>query len=67
MAHTLTDGELEVIAELQEWDAQDCDEGEQPEYSGAWCHGCDNPVEECHCRTTQTLAMLKDVLEAQPA
>nr|MBA2363012.1 hypothetical protein [Chloroflexia bacterium] len=48
MARTLTDGEREVLAELQEWDAE---AGEQPEYSGDWCHGCDNPVEECHCRS----------------
>ena len=48
MARVLTDGEREIIAELQEWD--DADVGESPEISGEWCYGCDNPREECHCR-----------------
>ncbi len=49
MAHTLTDGELEILADLaHDYDDADLEEG--PEFSGDWCHGCDNPVEECHCR-----------------
>jgi len=60
MARTLTEGEREVLAELQEWDAE---AGDQPEYSGDWCHGCDNPVEECHCRPVAAAAPGRTPLE----
>ena len=54
MAKVLTDGEREIIADLvRDWDAEG---DEQSEYSGAWCHGCDNPVEECHCRPVAATA-----------
>jgi hypothetical protein len=47
----LTDGEREIITELNA-DAGTVD-GDYPDYSGDWCHGCDNPVEECHCSPHQ--------------
>ncbi len=46
-ARILTDGEREIITELNA-DAWEPQEG--PELSGEWCYGCDNPREECHCR-----------------
>jgi hypothetical protein len=50
MARILTDGEREIIAELNA-DAWEPQEG--TELSGEWCHGCDNPQEECHCSPRQ--------------
>ena len=47
---TLTDGEREILDELQEWDAEGLEVEADTNYSGHWCHGCDEPVEGCRCR-----------------
>ena len=43
---TLTDGEREVLAELQDWGA---DEGAEEWSSGNWCPVCDEAEEACRC------------------
>jgi hypothetical protein len=67
----LTDDERAIIAELNaDADAVEAD-GDYPDYSGDWCHGCDNPVEECRClprpvrRETARRAIAK-ALELRP-
>ncbi len=58
---TLTDGELEVLAE-QNLDAiGGCDEcdGDEP----VWCQGCHCPVDDCDCRALR-VQVLETMLAA---
>lgn len=56
MAIHLADGELEVLAELQEWESAPDGPGDED-----WCLGCGCPVGQCEC---PTLARLREEARA---
>jgi len=49
MARQISDGEMEILAELQEWDGEPDGPDEEARFSGNWCPTCDDFAERCRC------------------